>query len=434
VFNRPLLGAICVAAVAVLAYAALAWRPAIAPVEPPAAQSFAPELVARGKMLASAGNCATCHTAAGGPAFAGGYAMPTPFGTIHTTNITPDRETGIGQWSLAAFTRALREGVARDGKHLFPAFPYDHFAILTDQDVGALYAYLMTVPPVKARTPANTVPFPLDIRALQAGWKMIYFKPEPYRPDASKSEEWNRGAYLAEGLTHCGACHTPRNILGAEEVGHPYNGALVDGEWIAWPLSVSVSPLRWSKEEFVTYLKGGTTAHGRALGPMGPVVQSLAALPDSDIQAIAAYFADMNRTASARPDALAAEVLARARRNVGTANDRGRQLYYAACASCHDDGGSTPLATPSKLMLNSALWYSWPNNFVLAVLNGVGAPGDAPGPMMPPFRRALSDAEILAIGDYLRHSRLNLPMWPVDRYQVDRMRGVVFPKPKTPAQ
>jgi mono/diheme cytochrome c family protein len=278
VFNRSLLGAICVGAVGVLAFAALAWRPAIAPIEPPAPQSFAPELVARGKILASAGNCAACHTAAGSPDFAGGYAMPTPFGTIYTTNITPDRETGIGQWSLAAFTRALREGVGRDGRHLFPAFPYDHFALLTDQDIGALYAYLMSVPPVKASTVANTIPFPLDIRALQAGWKMIYFKPEPFRPDPSKDEEWNRGAYLAEGLTHCGACHTPRNVLGAEEVGHPYNGARLGNGWIAWPLSVSVAPLRWSKEEFFTYLKGGTcrawppcpTATSRRSPPTSP--------------------------------------------------------------------------------------------------------------------------------------------------------------------
>lgn len=422
VSSRRLFGLICVAAVAVLAYAALAWRPAIAPIEPPAPQSFAPELVAKGKMLASAGNCAACHTVAGGQAFAGGYAMATPFGTIYSTNITPDRETGIGQWSLAAFTRALREGVARDGKHLFPAFPYDHFALLTDGDVGALYAYLMTVPPVKAKAKANTVPFPLDIRALQAAWKMIYFKPEPHRPDPAKSEEWNRGAYLAEGLAHCGACHTPRNILGAEEIGHPFNGALVD-EWIAWPLGVSVAPLRWSTEEFFTYLKGGTTPHGRALGPMGPVVQSLAALPDSDIRAIAAYFGGMNRTMSARPEALAAQVLARARSNPGPANDRGRRLYYAACASCHDDGGSTPLATPANLMLNNALWYPWPNNFAHIVLNGAGAPGDAPGPMMPPFRNALSDDEIMAIGDYLRRFRLNLTPWQAERYRFDRWRS-----------
>jgi mono/diheme cytochrome c family protein len=326
VFNRSLLGAICVGAVAVLAYTALAWRPAITPVEPPAPQSFAPEVVARGKMLASAGNCATCHTADNGKPFAGGHPVPTPFGTIYTTNITPDRETGIGRWSLTAFTRAMREGVARDGKHLFPAFPYDHFAILTDQDIGALYAYLMTVPPVEARTPANTVPFPLDIRALQAGWKMIYFRSEPHRPDTSRSDEWNRGAYLAEGLAHCGACHTPRNILGAEEVGHPFNGARLGDEWIAWPLSVTVAPLRWTKEEFFTYLKGGTTTHGRALGPMGPVVQSLAALPDSDIQAIATYFGDMNRTMSARPEALAAQVLERSRVKAKAANERGRRL------------------------------------------------------------------------------------------------------------
>ena len=423
-FNRSLLGAICVGAVAMLAYTALAWRPAIAPVEPPAPQSFAPDVVARGKMLATAGNCATCHTADNGKPFAGGHPVQTPFGTIYTTNITPDRETGIGRWSLAAFTRAMREGVARDGKHLFPAFPYDHFDILTDPDIGALYAYLMTVPPVGARTPANTVPFPLDIRALQAGWKMIYFKPEPYRPDTSRSEEWNRGAYLAEGLAHCGACHTPRNILGAEEVGHPFNGARLGNEWIAWPLSVTVAPLRWTKEEFFTYLKGGTTTHGRPLGPMGPVVQSLAALPDSDIQAIATYFGDMNRTMSARPEALAAQVLERSRVKAKAVNERGRRLYYAACASCHDDGGSTPLATRSELMLNSALWYSWPNNFVRTVLNGVGGPGDAARPIMPPIRHAMSNADIMAIGEYLRQSRLNLPTWPFERYQIDRLRGV----------
>jgi len=429
---RPLFGLICVVAVGVVAYAALAWRPAIAPIDPPAPQSFAPGLVAKGKMLASGGNCATCHTAAGGAPFAGGYAMETPFGTIHSTNITPDRDTGIGTWSLAAFTRALREGVGRDGKHLFPAFPYNHFALLTDDDVAALYAYLMTLPPVKAKTPANTVPFPLNIRALQAGWKMLYFKPEPFRPDPAKSADWNRGAYLSEGLAHCAACHTPRNILGAESVGHPYYGARIEHDWWAWPLHYSFSPQRWTREELASFLRGNTTIHGRALGPMGPVVQSLAALPDSDIQAIATYFGDLIRPVSARPEALTAEVLARSRdRATGAPKDRGRQLYYAACAGCHDGGDSQPLATRTELMLSSAIWYPRPNNFVLAVLDGVGInPTDAPGPMMPPFRNALSDAEIIDIADYLRRDRLRQPIWPAYLYDVDRMRDHPPPEPK----
>jgi mono/diheme cytochrome c family protein len=420
VIKRPLFGAICVAAVAVVAYAALAWRPAIAPIETPTPQAFAPDIVAKGKVLASAGNCGACHSPAGSAPFSGGYAMPTPFGTIFSTNITPDRETGIGTWSLAAFTRAMREGVSRDGKHLFPAFPYDHFALLTDTDIGALYAYLMTVPPVSARARSNTVPFPLDIRALQAAWKMIYFRPEPWQADPAKNPEWNRGAYLSEALAHCGACHTPRNILGAEQVGHPYNGAIINREWIAWPLDVSIVPLRWTKDSLFTFLKGGTTVHGRAIGPMGPVVKALSVLPDSDIEAIALYFDDMTRTHSARPEVLAAEVLERSRSRAAGGNEKGRALWYAACAGCHDDGGTAPLATSAQLMLNSALWYPYPNNFLLTVLNGVGSPNDAPGPLMPAFRNALSNEEIISIADYLRSTRLNVPNWLSDRYYVDR--------------
>ena len=422
--SRRLFGAIIgVGAVAIVAFLALAWRPALAPVEPPAPQSFAPDLVAQGRILASAGNCVTCHTADGGKPFAGGFPIPTPFGTVFSTNITPDRDSGIGTWSLPAFTRAMREGVSRDGKHLFPAFPYDHFAKLTDGDVGALYAYLMTVPAVAATPPANTVPFPLDVRALQAGWKMLFFRSEPYRPDAARSAEWNRGAYLAEGLAHCGACHTPRNVLGAESVGHPYNGAIVDREWVAWPLDVSVSPARWTRDDFVTYLTGGTTVHGRAHGPMGPVVRGLKALPDADIAAIADYFASLNRPQSSKADALVRQVLARSRAIATDVREPGRQLYLAACAGCHDDGGTTPLATRAVLSLNTALWYDRPNNFVLTVLNGVGTSDDAPGPLMPPFRDALTDTEIVAIAGYLRGVRLHLPNWPASEYnKVDRLR------------
>lgn len=415
--GRLLSGAIGVGLVAVVAFLALAWRPAIAPVETPAPQSFAPELVAKGRMLAAAGNCQSCHTVEGGRPFAGGVALPTPFGTIFSTNITPDRDSGIGAWSLAAFERAMREGVGRDGKHLFPAFPYDHFAKLTDGDVTALYAYLMTVPAVNAAPPANTVPFPLDIRALQAGWKMLFFRPGPYRPDPQRSAAWNRGAYLAEGLAHCGACHTPRNVLGAESVGLPYNGAVIKDGWVAWPLDVSPSPARWTKEDFTAYLKGGTTeTHGRALGPMGPVIHGLKALPDDDIAAIADYFMSFNRPLQPKADALARQALERSRTLAQDRRERGRQLYLGACASCHDDGGTTPLATRARLPLTTALWHDRPNNFVLTVRHGVGAPGDAPGPLMPPFRSSLSDSEIVAIADYLRHTRLGLPKWPAELY------------------
>jgi len=223
--KRLLIGIAALCVLGLLGFGALAWKPAIVPINPPAPQSFAPELVARGEALAGGGFCAVCHTAKGGRKFAGGYAMQTPFGVIYSTNITPDPETGIGAWSEAAFARAMHEGVARDGSLLFPAFPYDHFAKLSDDDVRALYAYFMTRTPVRSSAKTNTIPFPLNIRYLQEGWKLLFFRPGRFRPDAGKSAEWNRGAYLALGLSHCGACHTPRNMLGAEEAGEPYAGA-----------------------------------------------------------------------------------------------------------------------------------------------------------------------------------------------------------------
>jgi mono/diheme cytochrome c family protein len=289
-----------------LVFLALAWRPAIAPIDPPAKASFSAELIAKGEVLAGAGYCAVCHTRQGGQLFAGGYPMPTPFGTIYSTNITPEPETGIGRWSLEAFTRAMHEGISRDGSHLFPAFPYDHFTKVWDDDVKALYAYLMTRPPVRTPALANTIPFPLNIRVFQEGWKILSFRSGRFEPVAGKSVEWNRGAYLALGLSHCGACHTPRNLLGAEKTGDAYAGAVVDN-WIAPPLTAAnPAPVPWTQEELRSYLRNGMSVlHGTTAGPMSPVVHGLAALPESDVQAIATYFADIDhaddRSASADP-------------------------------------------------------------------------------------------------------------------------------------
>src|ERR1700716_4115175 len=195
---------------------AIGWRPAIAVIDPPAPQSFDAHLVRRGRELAAIGNCRDCHTVRGGKNFAGGLPVPTPFGTILSSNITPDAETGIGRWPEAAFRRAMRSGVNRDGQHLYPTFPYDHFTNVTDQDDRALYAYLMTRQPVHAAARATQLPFPLDQRVVIAGWKLLFLRRGAYQPDNTQSAEWSRGAYLVEGLAHCGACHTPRNVLGAE--------------------------------------------------------------------------------------------------------------------------------------------------------------------------------------------------------------------------
>ena len=207
---------------------AIAWRPAIPATDPPSPQNFDVHLVKRGRDLAAIGNCASCHTVRGGQDFAGGLPVATPFGTIYSSNITPDAETGIGHWPESAFRRAMRAGVDRNGRHLYPTFPYDHFTNVSDEDDRALYAYLMTRQPVRSTAPANQLPFPLDQRFVIAGWKLLFLHRGAYQPDPARDPEWNRGAYLVEGLAHCGACHTPRNALGAERESAAFAGGDVE--------------------------------------------------------------------------------------------------------------------------------------------------------------------------------------------------------------
>src|SRR6202047_3029874 len=258
---------------------AVVWRPAISAIEPPAPQSFDTALVKRGRDLAALGNCNDCHTVRGGKAFAGGLPVPTPFGTIYSSNITPDADTGIGRWSEAAFRRAMRSGVNREGQHLYPTFPYDHFTNVSDQDDAALYAFLMTRPAVNAPARANELSFPLDQRFVIAGWKLLFLRRGSYQPDSSKSAEWNRGAYLVEGLAHCGACHTPRNALGAERTSAQFSGGDV-GNWHAYAINArSPSPLPWDTEALFSYLRRGWHPdHGVARGPMAEVVSTLSSV------------------------------------------------------------------------------------------------------------------------------------------------------------
>src|SRR6516225_4110386 len=398
-----------------LLFLGLAWRPAIAPINPSAKSSFPDDLIAKGESLAGAGHCAVCHTRPGGQPFAGGYGMPTPFGVIYSTNITPDPETGIGRWSLQAFTRAMHEGVSRDGSHLFPAFPYDHFTKVSDDDVKALYAYMMTRPPVRAVAPANTIPFPLNIRLLQEGWKILFFRNGRYQPDASKSAEWNRGAYLAEGLSHCGACHTPRNLLGAEKTADAYAGATIDN-WIAPALTdANPAPVPWSEDELFSYLRSGSSAlHGTAAGSMSAVVHDgLAKLPDSDIQAIATYFADINRSATraaGSQESTISKAMSTSDLGIRQEPDPDARLYVAACGSCHYNS-ETPLEVRPELALNTALTLPEPTNFIRVVLDGIGIRDGMPGVMMPGFAHALGDADIARLAAYLRRTRTELPAW-----------------------
>ncbi|WP_374571845.1 cytochrome c [Phenylobacterium sp.] len=412
--KRVAIGLIAILAVGVIGLGVIAWRPSLKPIQPPAPSSFAPELVERGRVLASAGNCSSCHTAKGGAAYAGGYPMRTQFGTIYSTNITPDAKTGVGTWSEAAFARALREGVARNGSHLFPALPYTHFTKLSDGDVSALYAYVMTRAPVSAPAKANTVPFPLNVRALQAGWKLLFFRAGRFEPRADKSAEWNRGAYLVAAVGHCGACHTPRNVLGAEKTGRTFAGAMIDG-WIAPPLTAAdPSPAPWDKAELVAYLTEGVSRyHGTAAGPMAPVARGLAALPAADIQAMAVYLTDVNgaatRAASLAPALRKAAAADRA--GGGLQYDADARLYAAACGACHYNGAAGPNPLRPDLALNSALNLDDPTNLVRVVLDGIDAEDGAPGVVMPAFSR-LSDADVARLAAYLRATRTDKPAWP----------------------
>jgi len=278
----------------VLAFLLYAWRSPIPPIDAPAAETLDAAAIRRGAQLAALGDCATCHTAPGGETYAGGRTVETPFGTIYSTNITPDTPTGIGRWSQAAFQRAMREGVDREGNHLYPAFPYDHFTLVNDEDNAALYAYIMTRQPVRAKTPDNHLAFPFNMRFMIAGWKLLFLHTGPYEQDTQHDAEWNRGAYLANGIGHCGACHTPRNGLGAEIAAQHFGGGEAEG-WHAYAINADSNSLEaWNAEDLHMYLsKGWHDRHGDAHGPMAAVAQNLSSIPDADVKAIASYVASV---------------------------------------------------------------------------------------------------------------------------------------------
>jgi nicotinate dehydrogenase subunit B len=373
---------------------------AIAPIARPDAAVFSAATIARGAQLAALGNCATCHTAANGAANAGGRALDTPFGTIFSTNITPDLETGIGAWSYPAFERAMREGIHRDGRHLYPAFPYSHFAKAGDADLQALYAYLMAQAPVRAITPKNALQFPFNLRPLMAGWNALFHQSLPFETDATKPDAWNRGAYLVEGLGHCGGCHSPRNALGAEKASAYLAGGFAEG-WEAPPLtSLSRAPIGWDEDELYAYLRTGESRfHGVAAGPMAPVVKDLAALPDEDIRAMAVYLSSFNGTA---PDKSATATKLEASTRSLVPSSSGARLYQGACAVCHEVGGLPLFGSRPSLALNSNVHSAVPDNLVQIILHGVADPASSELGYMPAFKDALDDDQIVELISYLR--------------------------------
>ena len=388
--------------------ALLGWRPAIAPVAQTAGASvYNAATIERGRLVAAAGDCVVCHTAPGGTPNTGGRAMDTPFGTVYTTNLTPDADTGIGQWSFSAFQRAMREGISRDGKHLYPAFPYTAFAKMGDDDLTALYAYLMAQPAVRAEVPKTALAFPFSVRPLMAGWNALFHDATPWKPDPSRAPEWNRGAYLVQGVGHCGACHTPRNALGAELGGKAFlSGALVDG-WEAPALTgLSKAPVPWSTEALYNYLRQGHSPdHGSASGPMAPVVQELAKLPDEDIRAMATYLASFSEAPAPAADAVQTQAQAAVARAAALAPQPGRaqRLFAGACAACHHDGdGPQLLGVNVPLALNSNLHSDRPDNLLQVIVHGIREPAARDIGFMPAFGHALSDAQITELAGYMR--------------------------------
>lgn len=396
--------------------------------DPPPRAQFGEDLIQKGARLAAIGNCASCHTAQGGKPYAGGRPIETPFGAVHGTNITPDPVTGIGRWTEAAFRRAMREGLDREGRHLYPAFPYEYFTKLSDEDIHALYAFVMTRDPVVAENPANELGFPFNVRSLIGIWKQLYFEPRPFQRDPTQSAQWNRGAYLVQGLAHCSACHTPRNRLGAEDTRRPFAGGEAGG-WHGPALDASnPAPVPWSAEQLYVYLRTGLDdMHAIAAGPMAPVVRNLAQVPQDEVRAIAQYTFTLGGTASDERRKKAAEAIDHAKRDqAGGARarlqDTGAALYASACASCHDQGRLPGSEGALHLALGTAMTVPTSMNLVRITLEGIFPPEGEAGRWMPGFANSLTEAQARELIDYIRSEFGRLPPWPDVRQQVEQVR------------
>ncbi|HEY8519806.1 MAG TPA: cytochrome c [Gammaproteobacteria bacterium] len=362
-----------------------------------------PELVARGEYLARAGNCIGCHTAPGGVPYAGGRRIPTPFGDVFSTNLTPDPETGLGAWSSDDFWRAMHHGESRDGRLLYPAFPYTSYTRVTRADVDAIFAFLRSLPPVKSPRIEPEVRFPFNTQLALMAWRALYFRPGVHEDDPGRSPAWNRGAYLVEGLGHCGECHRRRTWLGGTDPDeHHAGGAIPMLGWDAPPLAPARPMSDAEAEEMAELLRAGTSARGVVTGPMAEVVfQSLQYLDEADIDAMVAYIRTLPGGEPAGGGAPAggpqAERLARL----------GERVYRDRCAECHGDDGEGEAYVYPALAGNPSVTAPSANNALQTVLFGGYPPSTAANPMpygMPPYAHELSAEEIAGVLTYIRRA------------------------------
>ncbi|NKF22319.1 c-type cytochrome [Solimonas marina] len=380
----------------------------------------------RGEYLVRAANCVSCHTAPGGAVLAGGVAFPTDFGTIYSTNITPDKKTGIGNWSFEQFEAAMRHGIRPDGEPLYPAFPYTNFTKITDADLHALYVFFMNLKPVVAPAKQNELSFPFSQRKLMVIWNALFFDEGTFVSDPTRSTEWNRGAYLVEALAHCSACHSPRNLLGAEKRGSLYTGgSFFDldedrGRVARGAPNLTRSPHglgAWSQADIASYLKSGISAHARLMGTMNEVVlNSTRYLTKADTQAMAVYLKSLS-PAGAVPSKPSEKVMA-----------LGAKQYDINCGTCHLPTGLGSADTAPPLAGSAFAQAPEPWSLIDLVINGPRTPPEAPSlewqrpwQSMKPFRQKLSDEQAAALLTFVRNSWGNSAP-AVEPEDIDRMR------------
>lgn len=414
------LAALVVVAVAAVASLNLRGEDAL---QPGQAFQSTPELIAQGAYLAKAGNCMGCHTTQGGTPYAGGRGIATPFGVVHTSNLTPDAATGIGQWTAGEFWRALHNGRSRDGRLLYPAFPYPEYTQVTRADSDALYAYLQSLPAASQANRPHALRFPYNTQAALAGWRALFFTPGTVKSEPAQSVEWNRGAYLVNGLGHCAACHTPRNALGASRQALPLGGGMIPVQnWYAPALNAAAEAgvAQWPLEDVVALLKTGVAPHGSVIGPMADVVfGSTQYLSDADARAMAVYL-----QALAQQDMPALPVVAAP----AAALERGGKVYGQQCAQCHGDSGEGKQGAFPALAGNRAVVMANPANVLRVVLQGGYLPATAGNPRphgMPPFMQALGDDDVAAVTSFVRQSWGNQAsaVNNIDVYRARERRG-----------
>jgi mono/diheme cytochrome c family protein len=362
-------------------------------------------LVQRGEYLAHLADCAVCHTAKGGREYAGGFAFTLPFGTIYSTNITPDKETGIGNYSDADFLNAVHRGIRRDGRPLYPAMPYASYTYMTDADALAIKAYLFGLAPVHAPRRHDTLAFPFNQRRLVTMWSWFFNADSRFQPNTAMSPAWNRGAYLSEALAHCGECHTPRTLAFSLDNRRKFAGAVAGG-WSAYNItSDSGTGIgAWSNDALMAYLaEGHALGHGTASGSMGEAVDnSFAGMPQDDVRAMLAYLRTVPaRSSSDLPATLAPPASASPKLPALAGNALGLHVFEGACAACHGWTGQSPISPFATLTGARAVNDPDAVNVAQIVISGTRRTTPAGALSMPAFGAALSDAEIAAVANYI---------------------------------